>query len=166
MSDDISSIGDPTIYVDDQSIIDASLHGLLENDNMTLNLNDNISRIYGGDSITGRTEAFFGSITATWNSEFDGVESPHLKKKVMEIYAPPGRLGIVVDKSSSGIPVIHAVKDNSPMVNLLKPGDEIVAFNQIDTQSLSIQNLTDIVSKTFAEDVRKFVVLRLEQTET
>ena len=44
---------------------------------------------------------------------------------VETVYAPPGKLGVVVDSLVSG-PQVHAVRDTSPLLGIVRVGDMIL----------------------------------------
>ena len=48
-----------------------------------------------------------------------------------EVKAPPGPLGIVIDSSSRG-PVVHHVKEDSPLFHLVEKGDIILSIDGLD----------------------------------
>jgi len=80
--------------------------------------------------------------------------------QLVEIDAPPGMLGIVVDSSLPGPPVIHAIKDNSVLKDKLFVGDRIVYFDGEDTAELSSMQLTRLIGSRSENPVRKFGVIR------
>jgi C-terminal processing protease CtpA/Prc len=71
--------------------------------------------------------------------------------------APPGKLGIIIDTTLLG-PTIHQVNDHSPMVDLLFTGEIIAAINGIDTQCMSIEDITSLMAQTTNQE-RKLTVL-------
>lgn len=62
-----------------------------------------------------------------------------------EIIAPPGKLGVITDDSVDG-PIVHSVRDDSPLRGILFPGDLIVALDDENTSGLSSHNLTKLVA--------------------
>jgi hypothetical protein len=73
------------------------------------------------------------------------------------VMAPPGKLGIIIDTTLLG-PTIHQVNDQSPMVDLLFTGEIIAAINDIDTQCMSIEDITSLMAQTTNQE-RKLTVL-------
>ncbi|KAL3774441.1 hypothetical protein HJC23_000157 [Cyclotella cryptica] len=69
-------------------------------------------------------------------------ELPKIRR---EIIAPPGKLGVITDDSVDG-PIVHSVRDDSPLKGLVFPGDLIVALDDEDTSELSSHNLTKLVA--------------------
>lgn len=58
------------------------------------------------------------------------------KPGLYDVFAPPGPIGIVVDTTEHG-PVVHSLKNTSPMTGLIEPGDVIIALDDEDTRSFS-----------------------------
>ena len=63
-----------------------------------------------------------------------------------ECFAPPGRLGIVIDTTLEG-PIIHKVNPGSPLEGIVWPGDIIVAIDDTDTTTLSANEITALMAK-------------------
>jgi hypothetical protein len=79
-------------------------------------------------------------------------------RKLFDIIAPPGKLGIIIDTCSEG-PIVHSVKGESPLEGLIFKGDLIVAIDNEDTKEWSAHYLTKLVAKK-SKMARKFTVLR------
>jgi len=62
-----------------------------------------------------------------------------------ECYAPPGKLGVVIDSTSRG-PVVHEVKGGSPLEGIVFPGDRIIAIDGEDTKTLPASMVTKIMA--------------------
>ena len=62
-----------------------------------------------------------------------------------ECYAPPGKLGVVIDSTSKG-PVVHEVKGGSPLEGIVFPGDRIIAIDGEDTRTLPASAVTKIMA--------------------
>merc|ERR1712071_140101 len=60
--------------------------------------------------------------------------------------APPGRLGIIVETTPDG-PLIYALKHSSPLVGIIKPGDIIIAMDDIDTTTMTAAELTRLMAE-------------------
>ena len=76
----------------------------------------------------------------------DMFSSPNSNKFTRECFAPPGRLGIVIDTTVEG-PVIHKVNPGSPLEGIVWPGDIIVAIDDTDTRALTANEITALMAK-------------------
>ena len=87
-------------------------------------------------------------------------------RRRIEIVAPSGKLGIIIDTCSKG-PIVHHVKPTSPLEGLIFKGDLIVAVEiesepPHDTREWSAHYLTKLVAMNSQYD-RKITVLRVEK---
>ncbi len=73
------------------------------------------------------------------------------------LYAPKGPLGLIMDSSPEG-PVVHAVKEFSPMAGVLKPGDCIIAVDDEDTSSMDPASLAKLMMKKSKQEQRRLTV--------
>lgn len=72
-------------------------------------------------------------------------------------YGPPGKLGVLIDTSKSG-PVVHEVKDSSPLRGVLYPGDLIIAIDDVDVRSMTAAIVTSMMAKRIDKH-RKMTIL-------
>ena len=84
----------------------------------------------------------------------------HTSTLQSECYAPPGKLGIAID-TVNGQPVIHRVKETSPLFGVLRRLDIIIAIDEVDTSSMSAAAVTSLMAKNMARQ-RKITFLRGE----
>lgn len=75
-----------------------------------------------------------------------------------ECYAPPGKLGVAID-NVDGRPVVHRIKDGSPLKNILLHGDTIIAIDGTDTHNMSAAEVTKLMVKGMSR-VRKISFTR------
>jgi len=105
-------------------------------------------------------------------SEFDDVESyvvdeitkavtsfidKPTKRVRREVFAPAGKLGLIVDTSNEG-PIVHSIKGDSPLVGQVFAGDYIVAVDGEDTSDWSAHNVTNLVAQKSGR-VRKLTLM-------
>lgn len=76
-----------------------------------------------------------------------------------DIYAPPGKLGIIIDTCSEG-PIVHSVKPTSPLITVIFKGDLVVAVDDEGTVEWSAHYLTKLVAKK-SKCERKITVMRV-----
>ena len=114
-------------------------------------------QISSGDNAIGR--ALGGGATQTMgfaNSQSTSFGSASAGYDVETVYAPPGKLGVVVDSSHSG-PCVHCVRDNSPLLNIIRVGDKILSIDDIDCRSMSAGAVTKLMAKKSGQKERKLV---------
>lgn len=85
--------------------------------------------------------------------------------RVVEIVAPPGKLGVVLDASDDhddpiSCPVVHTVKENSPLIHQLQVGDKLIALDDEDVRGMTAMQVSKLISMKSANPRRKFTILR------
>jgi hypothetical protein len=86
------------------------------------------------------------------SSSDDGGSGPILR----DVSAPPGKLGIVVanafrpnaTNSMRYGPAVFSLKDDSPMIGLIRERDVIVSINGVDTTNYTVEELTRTMMDT------------------
>ena len=75
-----------------------------------------------------------------------------------ECYAPPGKLGVAID-TVNGQPVVHRIKEGSPLKGILQHKDRIVAIDGVDTRNMTAADVTHLMVKGMNR-VRKISYVR------
>jgi len=80
-----------------------------------------------------------------------------------ECFAPPGKLGVAID-TINGQPVVHRVKDDSPLSGVLRRLDVIIGVDEVNTADMSAADVTSLVAKRMGNN-RKITYLRGEAAQ-
>jgi hypothetical protein len=64
-----------------------------------------------------------------------------------EVEVPPGLLGLVLVDSDKGVPVVHLVKDSSPLTGKVQPGDRLVGVDGKDVTLMWATDVSCLVAK-------------------
>ncbi|CAB9497855.1 expressed unknown protein [Seminavis robusta] len=80
------------------------------------------------------------------------------REGLYDVFAPAGALGIVVDTTKDG-PAVHSLKQTSPMLGLINPGDLIVGLDAQDTRSMTAATLTRLMASKSNQKERKITLL-------
>ena len=91
----------------------------------------------------------------TFNEAYDGGH-----EEVIDVYAPAGKLGVVIDTPNDDAPIVHAVKDSSPIANQVRVGDKLVAVDDEDVRALTAIKVSKLISKKSTQASRKLTVIR------
>lgn len=75
-----------------------------------------------------------------------------------ELWAPAGKLGVAIDVVN-GQPVVHRVRDGSPLEGFLQKGDKVVAIDEVDTSYMSAADVTALMVRRMTKR-RKIVYVR------
>ena len=97
--------------------------------------------------------------------ETDGVEEEEtLATMRNECYAPPGKLGVAID-TVNGQPVVHRIKEGSPLKGMLQHKDRIVAIDGVDTRNMTAADVTHLMVKGMNR-VRKISYVRSKRVSS
>lgn len=64
----------------------------------------------------------------------------------IEVVAPAGKLGVVIDTPLSGNPMVHAIKDTSVLADKVNIGDRLVSVDGQDTTKMSAIKVSKLIS--------------------
>lgn len=82
------------------------------------------------------------------------------KEQMIEIYAPAGKLGVVIDTPDNGAPVLHRIKETCPIADKLRVGDKLIAVDDEDVRSMTAVKVSKLISHKSANPTRKFTIVR------
>jgi C-terminal processing protease CtpA/Prc len=89
----------------------------------------------------------------------------NIKEELIDVYAPPGKLGVVIDTPDDGAPVVHAIKDSSVIADKLQVGDKLVAVDDEDVRSMTAIKVSKLISRKSSNPTRKLSILRTTVVE-
>jgi membrane-associated protease RseP (regulator of RpoE activity) len=89
----------------------------------------------------------------------------NVKEDLLNVFAPPGKLGVVIDTPDDGAPVVHAVKDSSIVADKIKVGDKLVAVDDEDVRSMTAIKVSKLISRKSSNPTRKLTVIRTTVVE-
>ena len=90
----------------------------------------------------------------------DGYPRGKFKDEILHIYAPAGKLGVVIDTPDDGAPVVHAVKETSVVVDKVQVGDKLMSVDDEDVRTLTAIKVSKLISRKSAQPSRKLTILR------
>ena len=107
------------------------------------------------------TGAALGSMESnSYDDRYDSPRSSIGNEEVIHIFAPPGKLGVVIDTPDDGAPVVHAVKDTSVIADRIIVGDKLVAVDDEDVRSMTAIKVSKMISRKGANPSRKLTIVR------
>jgi C-terminal processing protease CtpA/Prc len=102
-----------------------------------------------------------GSSVFSEDPTFDQMyEQSDLREEILDVYAPAGKLGVVIDTPNDGAPVVHAVKDTSPIADKIWVGDMLVAVDDEDTRAMTAMKISKLLARKKDNESRKLTVIR------
>ena len=84
----------------------------------------------------------------------------NVREELIDVYAPAGKLGVVIDTPDDGAPVVHAVKDTSPISDKVQVGDKLVAVDGEDVRAMTAIKVSKLISKKSTNPSRKLTLIR------
>lgn len=83
-----------------------------------------------------------------------------VREEIIDVYAPAGKLGVVIDTPDDGAPVVHAVKDTSPICDKVNVGDKLVAVDDEDVRAMTAIKVSKLISRKSNNASRKLTIIR------
>ena len=85
-----------------------------------------------------------------------------IQEVFIDVIAPAGKLGVIIDTPNDGAPVIYAVKEASPIVDKVQIGDKLVAIDDEDVRAMSAMKVSKLLSSKSSAN-RKLTLIRTEK---
>eukprot|EP00548_Thalassiothrix_antarctica_P001183 CAMPEP_0194139104 /NCGR_PEP_ID=MMETSP0152-20130528/8843_1 /TAXON_ID=1049557 /ORGANISM="Thalassiothrix antarctica, Strain L6-D1" /LENGTH=797 /DNA_ID=CAMNT_0038836853 /DNA_START=119 /DNA_END=2513 /DNA_ORIENTATION=+ len=89
----------------------------------------------------GKMEGSIFSDDASFERQFTEIEER------FEVVAPAGKLGMVIDTPSGGMPVVHAIKDTSILADRVMVGDRLISVDDEDTTGFTAMQVSRLKVK-------------------
>lgn len=94
-------------------------------------------------------------------AHYNSVIQHNTKQTILDIYAPAGKLGVVIDVPiPSAGPIVHAIKDTCPIREKTLVGDYLLAVDDIDATKMNALEVSRLISKKSLQEARKLTVRR------
>ena len=81
-------------------------------------------------------------------------------EKLFTVYAPKGKLGIVLENPDFEGPIVYIIRDNSPLKDKMAVGDRLVAVDEVDVRTMSPVQISKLIAKRSANPMRKLTMLK------
>ena len=96
----------------------------------------------------------------SYDARYENSRAAAGSEEVIHIFAPPGKLGVVIDTPDDGAPIVHAVKDTSVIADRILVGDKLVAVDDEDVRSMTAIKVSKMISRKGANPSRKLTIVR------
>lgn len=77
-----------------------------------------------------------------------------------DVVAPAGKLGMVIDTPSGGVPVVHAIKDSSVLAEQVRVGDRLLSVDGEDCTGMTAMQVSKLISLKSEKPARVLVFAR------
>jgi C-terminal processing protease CtpA/Prc len=78
----------------------------------------------------------------------------------LDVVAPAGKLGMVIDTPNGSIPVVHAIKDTSVLVDQVRVGDRLLSVDGEDCTGMTAMQVSKLISLKSEKPARVLVFAR------
>jgi len=82
------------------------------------------------------------------------------KEQIIEVLAPPGKLGVVIDTPDEGAPIVHAIKETSSVADQLRVGDKLIRVDDEDVTAMTAIKVSKLISRKSTNPSRKLTIVR------
>jgi len=93
------------------------------------------------------------------------VPTPGGQDMELDVLAPQGRLGVVIDNASDGTPVVSVVKEESVVAGMVQVGDKILAVDDENVQHMTANKVSALLGSKSNNLQRKLTIHRSSGTE-
>jgi len=87
-------------------------------------------------------------------------EQMYGEEERIEVVAPPGKLGVVIDTPLNGSPIVHAIKESSVLADRVRIGDQLISVDGEDTREMTAIRVSKLISSKATNPRRYMVFLR------
>ena len=102
-------------------------------------------------------------ITSATLKSFSVVIGQMGEQEIIDVTTSPGVLGIVLDASDDGWPIIRKIKVDSVLLDQVSVGDRVMTIDGKDARNMTIGEVSGLLNK-FSDESRMVTVLRKQST--
>lgn len=77
-----------------------------------------------------------------------------------EVKAPPGKLGIIIDLSDIGEPIVRAIRGDSVLADEVKIGDRLLSVDGEGCTDMSAEHVSKLIAVKSNQGCRKIMLVR------
>ena len=94
-------------------------------------------------------------------SDDDSFEEQFARQdECFEVLAPAGKLGIIIDLSDSGEPIVRAIRGDSVLADEVKIGDRLLSVDGEGCADMSAENVSKLIAVKSNQECRKIMFVR------
>lgn len=127
------------------------------------------------DRVPSSIEASRGSVAASKVSENvdglsmfdeDSIDRVYGMEEIIEVIAPAGKLGVVIDTPIQGAPIVHALRETSVLADRIRIGDKLISLDGEDISGKSAIQVSKMISSKSTNPERYMTFLRPANHDT
>jgi hypothetical protein len=151
---DVSTLGDPIPFASGQQVQDAST------DSVSLDYDFQKAYVQAPSTLSERSNVEYEEDFSQLLTDDDTIQNQYITEERIEVSAPQGVLGLVLETNVDGIPVVHAIKSSSPLTGTVKLGDRLISVDDNDVSVMLASEVSKLIASKRDQLFRKFVFLR------
>lgn len=155
---DVSTLGDP---IGPNVVNGGPDHSVAD----TFSLDFDFQRAYHRNDVTSGSESNDSNPNMMVLKDDDTFDLQYYSHEQFEVDAPEGMLGLVLETSADGVPVVHAIKHTSPIVDQVRPGDRLLSVDGEDVTIMLASDVSRLISSKRDNPIRRFVFSRLPDND-
>ena len=90
----------------------------------------------------------------------DTLDAQYFIEETIQVDAPPGMLGLVLEADKDGIATVCDMKQISPVADRVHIGDKLVAVNDVDVSGMPVDEVTSLIASKQDKNGRTLVFSR------
>ena len=111
-----------------------------------------LSKVASG--LTGLNESAIFTDNDSFEEQFAGTD------ECFEVSVPPGKLGVIVDLSENGEPIVRAIKPDSILADEVKIGDRLLSVDGEGCSEMSAEQVSRLIAMKAGQPYRKIMFCR------
>jgi hypothetical protein len=111
---------------------------------------------------TAATPAGSGNKIFSYDPTFDQAYVG-MHEVLLDVYAPAGKLGVIIDTPGDGALMIHFIKEGSSMAKKVRVGFLLVAVDDNNVRAMPAVKMSKLISTKAKNLLRKFTIIRQER---
>ena len=152
---DVSTLGDPIPLSSREQVVDASTE-----DSFSLDYDFQKADVQTQSILSGESNVDVPEDISQVLTDDDTVNGQYLLEERIEIEAPPGVLGLVLEANEDGVPVVHAIKQSSPLVGSVRIGDRLLSVDGNDVRIMLASDVSKLIASKKDQMSRRFIFIR------
>lgn len=96
----------------------------------------------------------------------DTLNAQYFSEDQIEVDAPPGLLGLVLEEDSEGAATVYDMKELSPLADHINIGDKLVSVDGTDVSALPVRSVMQLIASKQNNRVRRLIFCRPSKNVT
>jgi hypothetical protein len=159
-NDDVSTLGNPIpLGIPENGALDTSTV-----DSISLNYDYKKAYQYSPSRMSGSVRTVSDDQSRTPNmtvtTDDDTIGAQYSAEEQFEVVAPPGVLGLILETTIDGVPVVNNIKPGSVLADEVQVGDRLMSVDGKDVTVMLASNVSRMIAQKKDQPERRFIFSR------